>query len=165
MLNNNALKDLSSNAKKLDLGYSKVTDRGLSHLSEMKLHTLILRDCKIQGPGLVYLKSMKLNTLDISRTGVVDEGLKWLSGLHVKHLIIGGDCKIVNGMRHLKDMKYLESLEVRDTDFSKAVVVHLKQVKLSIPSFKKLKLTDCYDAQIGLLESLNFEKFTYGSTD
>jgi hypothetical protein len=77
------LKPVAGDIKWIDLARTKVTDKGLAHLTEMKnLSRLHLENTAITDAGLDSLKGLSnLEYLNLYNTGVTDAGLAKLSGL------------------------------------------------------------------------------------
>jgi len=144
--------------KKLDIGHSQATDRGLARLAEVKT----LEYLKLPG-GVIHRRSDTIYT-------ITDEGLAHLSKLeNLRHLSLSCSSKGVAftdaGLKKLKELKSLEVLLVGGKEITASGVEYIA----SLPNLRELSLFGCPRlgndglAVIGRMESL--KELWLGYTD
>ncbi len=98
------LKELK-NLKRLELGYTNITDAGLEHIEKLSnLEVLRLNGTKISDAGLEHVENFKnLVLLQLDYTGISDAGLEHLSELpNLDTLLIDHTNVTPNGLKRLQ---------------------------------------------------------------
>ncbi len=119
----------------------KMKDENLGQLAKLKkLHTLTLHGIEFTWEGLAHVGQTKtLRTLNIMFSKhVTDDDLAKLKSLsQLRTLRLYHFTKLKGpGLAHLKELKHLESLDLRDSAVTDEAVVHLKEMK----SLRRLQL-------------------------
>ena len=99
----------------LDVSNSKVSDKGLYHLSELiELRSLDLDGTEITDEGLTHLSKLKnLQTLELSGTQVSDDGVEYLKNLSQLESLMLMDTNVTDdGINDLR--KSLPKLHIID---------------------------------------------------
>ena len=150
--------------KQLDLYFSEITDRELSHIKTLtKLEDLSLVGNPVTDAGLQHLKLLtNLRKLNLHSIRLTDAGMVHLKGLtNLTSLNLGGTKITGAGLAHLEGLTNLETL-ILDNETTDAGLVHLKG--LTNLTFLNLgsKVTD---AGLVHLEGLtNLEKLNLSGT-
>jgi len=125
---------------------TKITDRGVSLLAELKdLRNLEINDNPQIGDGAcsAIARLTRLRFLDLSGTSITDAGLAPLAALMNLRDLRLNDCKRITagGLLHLQQLPSLQQLPLRGTSISDEAVVVLSQ-------FRNLRLLDLRDTQV-----------------
>lgn len=125
---------------------TKITDRGVSLLAELKdLRNLEINDNPQIGDGAcsAIARLTRLRFLDLSGTSITDAGLAPLAALVNLRDLCLNDCKRITaaGLQHLQQLPSLQQLPLRRTTISDEAVAVLSQ-------FRNLRLLDLRDTQV-----------------
>jgi hypothetical protein len=108
---------------------SKVTDRGLVHLKDLRqLRMLVLDSTNVTDAGLANLEGLTtLHQLALNETHVTDAGLAHLKGLvHLDELQLACTPVTDAGLVHLEGLTMLRELSLERTQVTDAGLVHLR---------------------------------------
>jgi hypothetical protein len=143
----------------LSLNNTNVTDQGMIRIKELKqLRNLRLDSTKISDAGLVHLKDLKhLRGLSLWNTKVTDAAMVHLKELKKLESLILSSTKITDkAMTHIKELTQLETLVVNFTDVTNEGLSHIKEMKeLRNLGLHKTKVTDDGLAYVKELKKLN----------
>lgn len=109
----------------------KITDNGLSHLSNLAhLKILVLDGTSILGPGLRNLLPLRhLEGLTFSSTPLSDDGLEYLAAMpHLRWLHLNDTDISDDGLRRLSKSRSLQSLQLVNTRVTDAGLKHLESL-------------------------------------
>ncbi|MCS7015393.1 MAG: hypothetical protein NZM42_04640 [Gemmatales bacterium] len=125
----------------IDLTKTDISDAGLVHLAKLtQLRRLILARTPIYGSGLAHLRELKsLIELDLDATYLNDDGLQQLPALpQLQKLNLRGTRITDAALARLKDLPALEELDVTNTRITDACVPYLKELK----KLRRLRIAD-----------------------
>jgi hypothetical protein len=117
----------------LSLRKTQVTDAGMAHLRGLaNLRHLNLRETEITDAGLESVTgNTKLESLDLEGTGVTDAGLAFLARLPALWMLSLSRTKVTDAgleaLKPLKNARYLESLDLRETAVSEEGIAELER--------------------------------------
>lgn len=103
--------------EELDIGHTKVTDKGLEYLAGMPLRELDVSADAVTDQGLdSILKIRTLSKLVITETPITDEGIAKLIKLRKLNSLIAAGTKLTNkGVAHLVSAPRLQRLDITST--------------------------------------------------
>ena len=147
------------NLQKLDLRNTRVSDKGLLHISELsRLNSLeISYGAGITDEGMQYLRGLtELEVLVVYGTEITDAGLVQLSGhTRLRELCLGNSAIKGSGLKHLSGLTNLKELRLQETLISDDGLRHLGGLrKLEFLSLRNTRVTDDGLQHLGGLKSL-----------
>ncbi|MCC7425154.1 MAG: hypothetical protein IT428_33205 [Planctomycetaceae bacterium] len=109
-----------------------ITDEGVAALVDAPVTMLDLSGCSIGDGAAESLSKMKLEYLWLERTQIGDETCRAISRLPLRQLLISNTKVTDAGMTHLKEIKTLETVDVRQTEVTQQAVDALKAANTRI---------------------------------
>lgn len=144
-----------ANLERLELGRTRVTDDGLSHLGGLRrLTALDLSDTAVTGDGLRHLAGLtELRILTVARTPLAGVGLEHIGRLSgVTTLVLSGTVVDDTAVARLGPLPRLETLSLSLTRVGDGALAHLGGLGLAALRTLNLNNTAVTDAGLPHLE-------------
>lgn len=115
-----------TNLKYLYITVAPVTDAGLEHLKDLKLHELWLQNTRVTDAGMAHFAKIdSLDYLGLSQTRITDAGLVHLKGLrHLTRLSLP-DQVTDAGLEHIGGLTQLRELHLKFAEIKGPGLAHL----------------------------------------
>lgn len=114
--------------RQLDLYLTAVTDKGLEHLRGLPIERLDMTGTAVGDTGLEQLGRLPLAILVLRETKVTSAGLRALRDLPLRHLDLSHTAVTDGGLVHLKGLRELRTLDLSDTPIGDAGLSELSKI-------------------------------------